>query len=100
MSAARRTGQVVNYIVKIRMSTGGTTHHHIAEVGWHVAGDSSVKTCSRESMAQAINGGADVRTPATATAREAKVHVVPGTTFIQTAADGNWTNNLLALPRY
>jgi len=90
---------VANYIVKIRKS-GGHTYEHISEVMWRPGGETATKTCSREAMANAITKGVDVRVPATTTAPEAEVRVVPGTTFIQSVADGKWSNNLLALPTF
>lgn len=90
---------MVNYIVAVRMS-GGNAYQHISDVKWHEAGSILEKKCTRQAMAQAIENGADVRTPGTGIAPEARVRVIPGTTYLRTDADSLGWNNLLALPRF
>jgi hypothetical protein len=89
----------VIYIYTVHMS-GGTRHEHIAGVRWKNpdngnAGESTravlVDWISNKSGAAYVCGGGHL----------ARVRVVNGSSpYLQTHADGVWTDNLLALPRY
>lgn len=79
---------------------GGTRHEHIASVRWTnpSSGDSGEST--RETMVDWIenkNGSAYV-TDGQNTVSVGVVNASPR--YIRTSADGVWTDNLLALPRF
>lgn len=88
------------YVTAIRMATGGSIHEHIASVAWQNPPDSQTGTSTRAEMVEWIrakNGDARVRD----SKGDVRVGVVDGTPpYIRTYADGRWTDNLLALPRY
>jgi hypothetical protein len=87
-------------IIAVRLS-GGTTHEHISHLWWIDPSDSERGDNSRAAIVGWIEnqGGKAfvdeggyrvdvyVRTPAY------------GEKYLQTAADGRWQNNLLALPK-
>ena len=87
------------YITAVHMQ-GGTGHEHIASVQWRNAADNSTGQSTREAVVAWIrdqNGVARV----TDGQREVNVGVVDATPpYLRTYADGVWTDNLLALPRY
>jgi len=87
------------YITAVHM-TGGTRHEHISEVKWRNPADAKTGQSTREEMVTWIrdkNGDARVSDGR----NEVKVGVVDGSPpYIRTHADGTWTDNLLALPRY
>ena len=79
-------------IIKIRMTAGGTKHEHIT----HVA--SSTKTWTRASAVSAIEDGS-INFYVLANSLHANVGVVKASPkYLRTYADGQWTDNLLALP--
>jgi Protein of unknown function (DUF3892) len=79
---------------------GGERHEHIAEVRWRDPGDGQTGASSRAQMVSYLrddNGRAYVGSGS----NQVWVGDVDGTPpYIRTYADGVWTNNLLALPRY
>jgi hypothetical protein len=91
------------YIVEIHMSAGGHLHEHIEAVRWRhpEGGKSSESTvAAMVEWIEVQKGVAKV----TDGVKEVNVLVVrpaaPKKPYLQTVADGRWTNNLLALPRY
>lgn len=87
------------YVTEIHL-VGGNEHQHIAEVKWRNPSTQATGRSSREAMVDWIgnkNGDARVK-DAQGEARVGVVHANPP--YIRTHADGRWTDNLLALPRY
>ena len=86
------------FITEVHM-VGGTGHEHIAEVKWRNPENGGTGKNSRQEMVDWIDKGGIAKV----TDRQNTVDVrVYQTTppHIQTVADGKWTDNLLALPRY
>jgi hypothetical protein len=87
------------YIVAVHLE-GGSGHEHIQEVKWENADTGNQGRSTRAAMVGWLGkqgNTAWVRDRAGAV----QVGVVRGTPpYIRTYADGKWTNNLLALPRY
>ena len=83
-----------------RMTAGGTTHEHIAGLGWKQGQNQGYST--REQMVDYIekNGTEAVFCPDLRGGPSAWVHVFTrgGSKYLQTVADGRPTNNLLSLP--
>ena len=87
--------------LKIKMSPGGNHHSHIVEIsgievttGGPVRGTrlqwvNTVKTGYTCYVQDIYGNRADLR-----------VNHIGATEYVQTYADGKWTDNLLALPRY
>lgn len=84
------------YVTAVHME-GGSRHEHIAAVRWTDPSDRKTGESSREQMVQFINGGGDVRV--TDGRNTVSVGVFEHK-WIRTHADGKWSDNLLALPRY
>jgi hypothetical protein len=88
-------------VTSIHMEGYGNSHEHIAAVRWvnpatHVIGEST-RSVMVEWLSQSTNNLAAVWDGS----RWVYIGVVKGTPpYIRTYADGVWTNNLLALPRY
>lgn len=89
------------YIEAVRMSTYGSGSEHITDVRWRDPADQKTGESSREIMVDWIknkNGEARVRDAA---GHEARVGVVEASPpYLRTYADGDWNDNLLALPRF
>lgn len=89
------------YITAIRLSASGNDHEHITHVRWRDPADQGTGESTREVMADWIqnkNGEARVRDAA---GHEVRVGVVTASPpYLRTHADGNWNNNLLALPQF
>jgi hypothetical protein len=87
------------YIVAVHL-TGGTRHEHIAAVRWKNPATNASGENTREQMVTWIRdekGDARVTDGRT----EVSVGVVDANPpHIRTYADGKWSDNLLALPRY
>lgn len=78
---------------------GGQSHQHIAKVKWHDSSDNSTGTCTRADMVKHIEAGNKVYV--NHGGRTVSVLVVNATPkYIRTFADGIWTDNLLALPKF
>jgi hypothetical protein len=89
----------VVYITEVHMS-GGAGHMHIAAVRWRDPRDGQCGSSTREMMVDWIgnkNGTARVR-HGTDDVKVGVVNAKPP--YIRTYADGEWSDNLLALPRY
>jgi len=83
-------------ITEVHME-GGERHDHIASVKWWNGQKAGVST--RSQMVDFINGGQKVYV--TDGQNMVYVGVVKATpSYIRTHADGKWTDNLLALPRF
>jgi hypothetical protein len=77
----------------------GTGHEHIASVRWVEDGTSKTGESTRAGMVTYIEGGGKAYvTDGQNTAWVGVVNATPK--YIRTHADGKWTDNLLALPRY
>jgi len=88
------------YITAVHM-TGGSGHEHIAAVRWTNPADNSTGENTRASMVDWItnkNGDARVRDNAGHDVHVGVVQANPP--YLRTHADGVYTDNLLALPRY
>ena len=87
------------YVTAVHME-GGQQHEHIASVQWRNPADNGTGQSMREAMVDWIqnkNGDARVNDGR----NEVQVGVVKATPpYLRTHADGKWTDNLLALPRY
>jgi len=80
--------------------SGGTQHEHIAEVQWRNPKSGAIGRWSRQQMVQFIdNNGDEVRVADGQGSVPVRV-VEAKPRYIRTRADGRWTDNLLALPRY
>ena len=78
---------------------GGTQHEHISEVKWRNPNTNTTGESLRDQMIIYIEGGN--RAYVTDGRNTADVGVVKAAPpYIRTYADGKWTDNLLALPRY
>lgn len=87
------------YIHAVHMS-GGTQHEHIASVRWKNPDNGKTGQNSRSEMVDWIKGGGAAYACG-GNGHMARVKVVNANPpYIRTHADGVWTDNLLALPRY
>lgn len=88
------------FITHVHMSPSGRRHEHIAEVQWRNPDSGSTGASAVAEVVSWIenkNGEAQV----TDGRRTAEVGVVDAKPkHLRTYADGVWTDNLLALPRY
>ncbi len=87
--------------LKVKMSVGGYHHSHILEItasddatGGNIVG-------SRQQWVNSVKAGV-VAYVQDASGKRAylRVNHIGTTEYVQTVADGVWTDNLLALPRY
>lgn len=89
------------YITAVRLSSGGSSHEHITDVQWRNPQDNTSGTNTRAQIVEWIQdkkGDARVRDTS---GHDVQVGVVKATPpYIRTYADGVWTDNLLALPRF
>jgi hypothetical protein len=86
------------YVTAVHL-VGGMGHEHIAEVRWRDPGNGNTGASSRETMVNWINNKGDARV--NDGNNEVRVGVVDARPpYLRTHADGKWTDNLLALPRY
>ena len=89
------------YVTAVHMTSGGTGHEHIAKVRWRNPNSGETATSTRAAMVTWIRdkgGDARVRDEHGHEARIGVVEAQPP--YIRTYADGEWNDNLLALPRY
>ncbi|MFD8500119.1 DUF3892 domain-containing protein [Amycolatopsis sp. NPDC059657] len=80
---------------------GGHGHEHIAKLQYHWDGDSTAHTSSRDSIVDWLEqSSSNTAYTEPRIGRGAQVYVrhVGYQKFLQTKADGMWTNNLLQLP--
>jgi Protein of unknown function (DUF3892) len=89
------------YITQVHLSSGGSRHEHITDIKWRNPSSGKTGESSRATMVDWIRnkrGDARVRDNAGHAVRVGVVDASPP--YIRTFADGVWTDNLLALPRY
>lgn len=87
-------------ITNIHMA-GGTQHQHIASVKWTDPGDGGAGESTRQEMVEWIRDEKGVAHVHGTDGSVSQVGVVDATPpYIRTYADGDWNDNLLALPRY
>jgi hypothetical protein len=84
------------------MKPSGTTHEHIERVKWENPANSSTGSSTVAEMVEFIEvkSGKAYTWDGVARADVGVVHPASGRPYIRTYADGRWTNNLLALPRF
>ena len=88
------------YITEIHL-VGGTKHEHIANVRWQNPGGGQTQEASTAGMVAWLKEGGDHA----ARVRDGSTSVLVGVVnasppYLRTHADGVWTDNLLALPRF
>jgi len=85
-------------VIQVHM-VGGEHHEHIADVRWKNTQKGTTGESTRADMVKYIEGGGQAFV--TDGVNSVWVGVVNATPkYIRTHADGKWTDNLLALPRY
>jgi Protein of unknown function (DUF3892) len=85
----------------IRLTAGGSKHEHIVHLWWNERETGKPGDASRAAVVEFIEGGGN------AFVDDRRGHVVAvrvvtpasGPKYVQTCADGIWTDNLLSLPR-
>ena len=86
------------YITAIRLS-GGTNHQHITDLRWRNPGSGENGESTRATIVDWINKGGDARVQGTY--GDVQVVVVPANPpHLRTVANGNYSDNLLSLPRF
>ncbi|MDI5973985.1 DUF3892 domain-containing protein [Streptomyces sp. SL13] len=83
--------------------SGGIDHEHITGLRWTNPADGKTGDSSRATLVAWIedkNGKAYTEDSSGHRADVAVVNPARGEKYLRTRADGVWTNNLLALPRY
>lgn len=86
------------YITAIHMASGGTGHEHIASLRWRKPTDASTGEWTKAAMVVWIEKGGVAKVRSTTDVAVAVVEATPK--YLRTQANGNWTDNLLALPRF
>ena len=85
-----------------RMASSGNGHEHIAYLWWESDSSSAAGCYTRDQMVAYVkqNGNASVWSPDQKGGKSAWVHRATNGTveYVQTYADGRWSNNLLSLP--
>jgi hypothetical protein len=87
------------YVIAVHMAGGGR-HEHIHSVRWQNPQSSATGQSTRSEMVEWINSNGEARV------RDNRGHTVSigvvdaRPPYIRTYADGVWTDNLLALPRF
>ncbi len=86
----------------VRMSAGGYLHEHITHIQWVEDGASNYNYNTRAEMVAFVSKGglAYVRDQRGNVAYLRVRRTATGTEYVQTQADGIWSDNLLALPRF
>lgn len=88
------------YITHIRLAAGASGHEHITDVKWRNPETKETNQSTKAVMVDWIRKGGDAQVKDTQ-GHDAKVGVVDANPpYIRTYADGVWTDNLLALPRF
>jgi hypothetical protein len=89
-------------ITAIRMSTGGTKHEHITNLKWKNTTTNSEGSSTRQTIVDWLDKDSNqaIITSGSKTVFVGVVRPVTGSPYVRTYADGIWTDNLLALPRY
>lgn len=87
-------------ITQIRLS-GGFDHRHITHLRWVGMEDGHTDTTSNSLMVAWIeNGGQAYVFTGSSVSQVGVVSPFNGTRYLRTYADGQWSDNLLALPRF
>ena len=90
------------YVTRIRLNPPTSTNHvHITKLEWKNSTTGKTGISTTQEMITWIDGGNEARV--SDGVKEVTVHVVrpsSGSPYLRTKADGRWTNNLLALPRF
>lgn len=92
---------MIRRVVAIRLE-GGHGHEHIVRLWWTSPGTSATGDGTRAEMVAWLEAGYNTAYVEDEYDRRADVKVRTSTyghKYVQTKADGYWTNNLLALPR-
>ncbi len=85
----------------IKMSPGGHLHSHIVEIRAIDESSGGTIVGSRQQWVDAVKGGARAYVlDKFGDKAYLRVNRMGYTEYVQTYADGIWTDNLLALPRY
>ncbi|MFF5372852.1 DUF3892 domain-containing protein [Streptomyces sp. NBC_00481] len=90
-------------ITAVRLSTGGTTHEHITHLRWTSQTSGNTGDSTRAQVVDWIENQAGKAYTSDRAGHRTEVAVVTptrGEKYLRTRADGVWTNNLLALPRF
>lgn len=91
--------QMLIYITHIRLSAGGTKHEHITHLKWSNTVGGVGHNTREELVSQLRRGQTTARVKDSRGEVEVQVvEVVPP--YLRTVADGRFTDNLLALPRF
>ena len=92
---------MVVYIGAVRVDPSTSNHHgHITVLWWYTSDNNTLKPILKQELVNWLNTGPNHRAFVQSVTGEVEVHVVKGNPpFVQTAKDGIWTNNLLALRR-
>ncbi len=84
-----------------RHMVGGIKHDHIANLKWIEDGKSETKSNTRQELVDWVKDKGGRGYVLDSAGDKAYVKVVEATPpYLQTQADGIWTDNLLALPTY
>lgn len=88
-------------ITAVRMS-GGTQHEHITTYRWVNHQDGETGDTGKATMVDWIENKGGVAYVGSGASRVSVgvVHPTYGQAYLRTHADGQWTNNLLALPKF
>ncbi len=87
------------FITQIHME-GGNDHPHIARVKWENRDTRKTGECSRADMVSFIDVDKGDARVASGTSYVEVGTVDAKPKYLRTYANGKWTDNLLALPRY
>ncbi|MEU6339818.1 DUF3892 domain-containing protein [Streptomyces sp. NPDC046977] len=88
------------YITAVHLE-GGDKHEHIASVRWENPGTGNTGQNTKAQMVNWLDEGGDHKAGVrngTSSVPVGVVHATPP--YLRTHANGIWTDNLLALPRY
>jgi hypothetical protein len=86
----------LRYITQVHLE-GGARHEHITDLWWSEGGVAG--TATRAEMVEWVLNGGEARVRAAP--EDARVEVVRATPpYLRTVANGAYTDNLLALPRF
>ena len=87
------------FITAVKVSAAGSGHEHIVEIRWLNCNDSTSNTMSTASAVEYIQAKSTLHVAGPDGA--IGVGVVDATPpYLRTIANGKYTDNLLALPRY
>ena len=89
-------------ITHVRLSSGGSTHEHITDYRWRSLEDGEINGSSKPAMVDWLENKGGKAYVGSGSSRVSVGVVKPaqGRPYLRTYADGQWTNNLLSLPRF